>query len=110
MVAWLLLLPGCVVKIDRQSGDSRTLYVGIVTVEVRTQNPQSGTLAVGETTLGMRIRNGLSAGILRDHMLYMPEDCRIVFLVKTKDQLESALGRLKLLPDNLCAAQDRSLQ
>jgi hypothetical protein len=97
-------------KVDRLAGNGRTTYVGVVTVDVQTPNAQSGVVSVGGTALGLRIRNGFSAGLVRDHLLYVPEDCRVVFLVKTQEQLNSALNRLKVMPESVCAVQDGSLQ
>lgn len=108
----ILFVTSCAARLDATKySRSSTTYVGIVTIDIRRSAADAPVLALGATTVGLRIRDGISAGFLRDHALYIPVDCRVVFLVRTNEQLNTALVRLKELQEkDVCVSKDQLLR
>ena len=100
----------CVTTVGPGTGTVGGTYFGIV--HLRLDKTASGRdtpiLTASTTTLGIRIGNGVTVGLLQGRELRLPMDCRVVFLVRTDEQLKEAVSRLASISENPCISVDRS--
>ena len=59
--------------------------------------------ALGTETLGIRVENGVAVGYLESSRIVVPLDCRLVAIVRTREQFEHLVDTFKSLGrDQLC--------
>ena len=92
---------------DPASRDS-TVYLGFVRVARPpvAKNDSAGSQIVASDTrgIGLKVGPGLGVGYFHDEQYQAPTDCRIVFLVRTEEQLHEIIDRFAGLKEGVCAA------
>lgn len=105
-------LGGCTTLSVDSAGDARgkRTYVGIVTVWAPSDAddplaaPRIRQMDI--STLGLRLGNGVGMGYLRDRLLSIPLDCRLVVFIRSTADLAHAEKLLRATTqENLCSAQ-----
>jgi hypothetical protein len=105
-----LALSGCALGTTVQSdGSSTRHYFGYVAVTM--PRPDGKVYSSETSAIGIRVDNGVGVGYLRDRMVVVPLDCRMVLLVATQRQYDDAIRRFHELGAQVsaCAALDRSM-
>jgi hypothetical protein len=103
-------LAACVTTITAPPGGIAATYLGVVRIETTTDPIKSAAapvVSIDTTAVGARIQRGLGFGFFNAREIYVPMDCRVVFLVRTTDQLYDALRRLGSVKESVCVSVDR---
>jgi hypothetical protein len=104
----LLLIGGCgPITTVRPDGFVERHYVGYVKVLVPDSHLKEGKVSATDiTAVGLRIENGVGIGYFRDREVTTPLDCKVVFLVRDRTQLEETVRLLHTQQggNNVCAA------
>ena len=93
-----------------QVGASRegTLYFGLVRVAASSVDKNASSsgeiLATDTSGIGLKFGDGFGAGYFHDQRYAAPPDCRILFLVRTEEQLREITSTLANFKEGICAA------
>lgn len=93
-----------------QVGPSRegTLYFGLVRVSASNTDKNvasSGEILATDTSgVGLKFGDGFGAGYFHDQRYVASPDCRVLFLVRTQEQLNEITKRLANFKEGICAA------
>lgn len=111
-LASLAMMTGCATLNAgaMSSIEGRRTYIGVVTVDASFhesgEEMQSRVRQIDVTTIGLRVDHGVSLGYLRDRLVAVPIDCRLVVFIRSVPELTHAERILRAATkEELCVVQ-----